>query len=47
MVIEDFNQYCPWNHKSTDTVAHLVRPYMVGASKDLMGAGAHEAGLIN
>lgn len=47
MVIEDFNQYSPWNHKSTDTVDHFVWSYMVGSSKDLMGAGAHEAGLIN
>ncbi len=46
MVIEDFNQYSPWNHKSTDTVDHFTWPYVVGASRDLMGAGAHEAGLI-
>ena len=23
MVIEDFNQYSPWNHKSTDPADHL------------------------
>jgi hypothetical protein len=47
MVIEDFNQYSPPNHKTTDTISWFVWSYMLGASRDLLGAGAHEAGLIN